>query len=373
MLYRPSLRSIWTLLILAVVCCGLYYWCENSHVERKMPYFAEKIAAAELEVKCLEVFQKTRSENGVFSENYREPLLDALIGQQFSLITTDMGKYDVKLGGANPNFAAVAVELLMRAGVQRGDLVAVALTGSNPGANLAVLCACEVLGAKPITITALGASWWGANDPDFTWADMEGLLIRKGMIHSHPVAASMGGIDDAAVGLSQVGQDLMRQAAERNGLVFIHENNLPASMARWHRLFDESAQGKPYRAFINVGNGVASIGHPVNARLIPNGLSRRLPVQNYPSRGVIHRFNATGVPAIHLDDILLLSRRYGLGEPSIPLPQIGQGEVFIADRYDLRVAGIAAFLAIFLIALLVRFDARLFRLREAGVDPDTLM
>lgn len=371
--FRPSLRSIWTLLILAVVCCGLYVWCENSHVERKMPHYAEKIAAAELEVKCLEAFQQARSEMGVFSENYKEPLLDALIGQQFSLITTDMGKYDVKLGGANPNFAAVAVELLKRAGVQRGDLVAVALTGSNPGANLAVLCACEVLGARPITITALGASWWGANDPDFTWADMEGLLIRAGLIHSQPVAVSMGGIDDAAVGLSRVGQDLMKEAAERNGLVFIHESNLPASMARWYRLFEESARGTSYKAYVNVGNGVASLGHPVNARLVPNGLSRRMPIQNYPTRGVIHRFNASGVPVIHMDDILSLSRRYGLGEPSIPLPQIGQGAVFVADRYDLRVAGIAAFLAILLIALLVRYDARLFRLREAGVDPDTLM
>ena len=88
---------------------------------------------------------------------------------------------------------------------------------------------------------------------------------------------------------------------------------------------------------------------------------------------MIHRFNAAGVPVIHIDDISLLSRQYGLGEPSIPLPPVGQGEVFIADRYDLRVAGIAAFLAVLLIALLVRFDARLFRLREAGVDPDTLM
>ncbi|MBU0508524.1 poly-gamma-glutamate system protein [bacterium] len=373
MLYRPSLRSIWTLLILAAICCGLYFWCESSRVQRKMPNYDQKLAASQLMVRCLQSLQETTREKGVFSENYEEPLLDVLIGQQFSLITTDIAKYETKLIGANPNFAAVAVELLERAGVKKGDLVAVALTGSNPGLNTAVLCACDVLGAKPVTITALGASWWGATDPEFTWADMEGLLVRQGILHSQPIAASMGGIDDAAIGLSQMGQEMMRLAAERNGLTFIHESNLPADMARWHRLFMDAAKGNKYKAYVNVGDGVASLGHPENASLISDGLHRRLPVQNYPARGVVHRFSAEGIPIVNIDNVVALSREYGLGQARIPLPPAGQGDVFIADRYDLRVAGLSAFIALILIVLLVHYDARLFRLREAGVDPDTLM
>ncbi|MFZ5433105.1 MAG: poly-gamma-glutamate system protein [Calditrichota bacterium] len=373
MLYRPSLRSIWTLLILAAVCAGLYTWCEESHVVKKMPYYREKIAAAELMEKCLKTFQESTSERGVFSENYEEPLLDALIGQQFSLITTEIGNYESKLAGANPNFAALVVDFLKRAGVGKGDLVAVAFTGSNPGVNTAVLCACEIIGATPITITAIGASWWGANDPEFTWADMEGLLIRKGLIHSRPVAGSLGGMGDAAVGTSQVGRDLMKAAIERNGLIFIQEDNVPAAVARWYRVFQEAAQGQPYKAYVNVGTGIASLGHRENAKLIFDGYHRRLPVQNYPSRGVIHRFNADGVSLINLYDMTGVSKDYGLGAPRIPLPAIGQGDVYEAERYDLRVAGVSAFIALLLIIVLVRLDSRLFKLREAGVDPDTLM
>ena len=57
----------------------------------------------------------------------------------------------------------------------------------------------------------------------------------------------------------------------------------------------------------------------------------------------------------------------------MPLPAVGEGDVFVDERYDLRVAGISAVIAILLLVVLVRLDARLFTLRDTGVDPDTLM
>lgn len=371
--FRPSLRSIWTLIILAAFCTGLYAWAENSRVKKRQPFYREKLAAANLMERCLRAYQDATAEKGIFEESYKDPRLDAIIGQQFSLITTETGIFEAKLVGANPNFAAVVVDLLGQAGVGKGDLVAVGYTGSNPGVNTAVLCACEALGATPVTIASVGTSWWGASNPEFTWVDMEALLNQRGLVHSLPLAASLGGINDLAVGLSQVGRQLMKDAVQRHDLTLIEAGSVPASIERRDHLYYEAAGGRPYKAYVNVGDGIASLGHLENAGLIRNGLNRRLPLQNYPARGLVHRFNSANVPVIHFYDIEALSREYGLGGPQVPLPPVGFGAVFMAERYNLRVAGIAAVLAIAAIVILVKLDARFFKLREAGVDPDTLM
>jgi hypothetical protein len=87
--YRPSLRSIWTLIILAILLYSLYAWCENSHVKRQMPYFREKMEAANLMDRALRTFVGASTDKSVNadSEAFRDSRLDAVIGQQYSLIT----------------------------------------------------------------------------------------------------------------------------------------------------------------------------------------------------------------------------------------------------------------------------------------------
>jgi poly-gamma-glutamate system protein len=361
-------------LILAALCVGLYAWSERSHVESKLPYYNEKVAAAKLMDHALRTLQDATMEKGDFTnEAYPDPRLTAIIGQQFSLITTDFDVFETKLIGANPNFAAAVVDLLKQADVQSGDFVAVGCTGSQPGANIAVLCACEALGAIPVTITAIGSSWWGANDPEMTWPDMERVLDEQGIVHSRAIAASMGGAGDKAFGLSKIGQDLIRTAAERNHLPLVLEENLHTSVTRRMELYGAAAKGHAYKAFVTVGQGEADLGHSANAGLIGWGYQSKLPAKNYPARGVAHLFNDQNVPVINLSDVAAVSREYGLGGPQIPLPEVGEGDAYITERYDLRVAGISALIALALILILVRLDAKLFRLKEAGVDPDTLM
>ncbi|MBI5059171.1 poly-gamma-glutamate system protein [candidate division KSB1 bacterium] len=375
MAYRPSLRSIWTLVMLAAVCIALYSWCEASKIQKKSRYYGEKLAAAKLVERALNAYQQAAAgDSVVITEAYeKDPRLAAVIGQQFTSITTDFGVFESKLMGTNPNFAGIVVELLKEAGLHTGDVVAIGFTGSHPGVNTAVLCACEVLGLKALTISSVGSSWWGANAPDYTWPDMERTLISSGLVHSHPLAASYGGSDDIAAGLSPMGQELLRSAIQRNQLPLIRESTVSASVSRRVTAYSQAAAGSPIKAYVNVGGGVASLGHAENMRLIPNGLSRKLPLKNYPARGVIHQLNAQGIPVINFHDIELMGRAYGLGSPRVPLPEAGSGDVFEAKAYDVRVAAVAAAIAVLILIVLVKLDARLFRLREAGVDPDTLM
>ncbi len=372
-MFRPSMRSIWTLLFLAVVSFTLFQVVERSRVPRRQRWYSEKMQAAELAARGLVALQEDRLEKGVFAGEYEDPRLAAILGQQFSLITTDYGVFDAKVTGANPNFAAIAVEMFKEAGLEAGDLVAIGCTGSNPGVNLAVYAACEVLDLRPLIISSIGSSWWGANDPDFTWLDMEAALERKGIIHFRSLAASMGGGRDQATSLSHMGRRLMRTAAERNDIPLLYERDLAASIQKRIELYSEAAAGQPIKAYVNIGGGLASLGHSENGTLIPSGFNIHLPLRNYPARGVVHHFAGRGLPILHLYNIVDLAQAYGLGPMRVPLPGVGTGAVFVEERYDLRLAGVAAAVTLILLIAVIRLDERLFRLKEEGVDPDTLM
>jgi poly-gamma-glutamate system protein len=372
-MYRPSRRSIWTLIFLAVASFALFQIVEHRRVPYLKPWYPQKLQASRLAARGLEALREERLQQEIFGRDYEDPRLAAVIGQQFSLITTDDGVFDAKVAGANPNFAAVAVDLLKQANLKEGDYVAIGCTGSYPGVNLAVYTACEVLKLRPLVITSVGSSWWGANDPDFTWLDMEAVLERRGVTHCHSLAASMGGDKDNAKGLSQIGKGILKSAAERNGIPFISEPTLEGSIQKRIEVYERAAAGSPIKAYINIGGGLASLGHSENGNLIPTGFNQHLPLKNYPARGVIHYFASRGIPAIHFYEILELAKKYGLGPTRVQLPDVGTGAVFVEERYDLRLAGGGAAIVFLLLLIVIKLDSHLFRFKEEGVDPDTLM
>ena len=120
----------------------------------------------------------------MFIEQENDPNETGLVGSQFSLITTDEGDLDAKLTTLDPNFAAAMVELLNQAKLERGDTIAIMLTGSMPGANMAMLIACNVMDIYPIIISSIGASQWGANDPKTKKYVEDILSYYNDIIHS---------------------------------------------------------------------------------------------------------------------------------------------------------------------------------------------
>lgn len=357
---------------MAVICYGLYLWAEYSRVDVQRDHYEVKLIAANRMNEALKTLERQGGEDENL-ESYGDARLDAVIGQQFSTITTDIASFEEKMAGANPNLAAAVVEVLIDAGLEKGDVIAVAMTGSNPGANLAVLSACDALGIEPVTITALSSTWWGANDPRNTWADMQTLLHKSGLLNEKTVAFSRGGIDDNALGLSSIGRAELAAAAERNGATLIESQSIGQASLNWWTAFKSAANGKKLAAYVNVGEGVASLGHKENLGLLANGIYRSLPARNWPARGVMHMAAQEDVQVIQIASALKLSQAYGLGAPSIPLANPGKGDVFTTTRYDLRVAVIALVLSLSALFVLVWFDAKYFRLADAGVDPETLL
>jgi poly-gamma-glutamate system protein len=348
-MFKFRATSFFVLSLLSLLSLLAFIAVENSKLDVKQDWYKEKLEAAKLSQLAAEHLKSHRLEKGIFIDAVNDPNQTALIGQEYTLITTDQGEIGAKLAATNPNFAAVIVQLLKDAGLREKDHVAVAFSGSFPGMNISVIAALETLNLKPIIITSVGASNYGANDPYFTWLDMESVLYDAAIFHNKSVAASIGGGNDHGRGLSPEGRDLIIKAIERNHVEFINEDHLEQSIARRLKIYDQAAKGKPIKAFINVGGGMASLGNTLNGKLIPSGLTQYLPMRNFPVHGVIVEMGQKGIPIIHLLNIEQLLTKYGLPSNPVPPPEPGDGGIFIQKKYNVLITSIATFILVVVI------------------------
>ncbi len=364
-MYKFRAKSNIVLGVLSFLSLLAFIAVENSKVDVKQDWYNEKLEAAQLSQLAAKSLKNYRLEKGIFIDEINDPNQTALIGQEYTLTTTDRGYIEAKLSSTNPNFAAIIVQLLKDAGLKENDNVAVAMTGSFPGLNISTLAALETLNLNPIIITSVGSSNFGANDPFFTWLDMEHVLNKEGVFQSKSIAASMGGGADIGRGLSPEGRGLIVKAIKRNNIDFIDEKHIENSINKRMELYNQFSNGKAIKAFINIGGGIASLGNTINGKLIPPGLTKFLPMKNFPVKGVIIEMGQQEIPIIHLLNINQLLSRYGLPQSPVPLPEPGTGEIFVQKKYSLIVTYIATLLLVILI-LVIYFSER--KHHQLGAD-----
>ena len=321
--------------VLALLALMAFLAVEFQKEDVKLKWYNQKLEAANLSKNAIDYLKEFRLQKGVFIDAVNDPNETALIGQDITPITTDRGNIEAKLTATNPNFAAILVEMLKEAGLEKNDVVAIAFTGSLPGLNISVHAAIQTLDLKPIIITSVGASNWGANDPYYTWLDMEKELYKAGIFKNSSIAASIGGGLDRGRGLSPDGRELIVNAIERNQVEFINEEYLEKSITKRMEIYNQHKKKSKIKAFINVGGGIASMGSTENSQFVPSGLTMSLPMMNYPMRGVLIQMAEEGIPVIHLLNIRQLAKKYGLPISPTPLPLPGEGEIFIQKRYSI--------------------------------------
>jgi poly-gamma-glutamate system protein len=346
-LYSINAGSKTILSVLALLALMAFLAVEFGKEDVKLKWFDQKLEASKLAKKAADHLKEFRMHKGVFFDAVNDPNETALIGQDITPITTDRGYIEAKLTATNPNFAALVVEMLKEAGVEKDDIVAIAFTGSLPGLNIAVHSAVQTLKLKPVIITSVGASNWGANDPYYTWLDMETILFNAGIFRNKSVAASIGGGLDRGRGLSPEGRQLIIDAIERNKAEFINEEHLESSIQKRMEIYNKHRKKDRIKAFINVGGGISSIGSVENVKFIPGGLSKSFPMKNFPVRGLLIQMAEKNIPVIHLLNVNQLAQKYGLQINPVPLPRPGEGEIFIQRRYSVLLAsGVTLFLTI---------------------------
>ena len=347
------------MVFLALVALVSLVVAEASLHETRAPLFEVKLQAARETARAFAFLKQQFLAHGFEIDPVNDPAQTGLIGLENSPITTSSGNLTAKLTSINPNFAALVVQFLHEAGVRRGDAVAVGMTGSFPALNVATLMAIQALGARPLVITSVGASSWGANRPTWTWLDMEHELYQAGLIPAVSIAASYGGADDVGRGLSPEGRALLDSAITRNGIPKIHVLPLAKSIELRMQRYREAAAGRPIRAYVNIGGGVASLGTTEAGYLLRPGLNRpeeRVFLKGLPVQGVVYRFLAQGVPVVHLLEIVRLARRYGLAVAPAVTPEPGIGPLFWEPRYSVGVVVLLLLVNALLLWLLPHYD-----------------
>ncbi len=349
-----------TVVVLAVLAALVYYLAPRIGPTTRAPAYGEKVQAARTMQKAEEAILEARREQAAESQLAHDPAIAAMLGLPTSAITTDAGSLTAKITSTNPNFAALVVDFLRRAGVKRGDAVAVAYTGSFPALDIATIAAVEAVGGEPVIVSSVGASTWGANDPEFTFLDMESLLLDQGIIHHRSVAASVGG-DFRVHPLAPEARTLAQAAVDRNDVSFLNAGGLQESIQQRLQIYDEEAGGRPLSAFVNVGGGLSSIGRRQNQPLFSPGLTIGPERGDIEAEGLLFYMQQRGVPVINLVDVVSLAHRYRFSVSPAALPAIGEGTPW-RDWTSLRIrAGVAA-----AVVLLAAVGLRLLVLSPSG-------
>jgi len=375
--FIPAIQKTSTLVGLSFLALGCFILSINSRTIDVSPSYEDKIEAANFMQKAMSILKNHRMEESVFIDIENDPNETGLVGSPFSLITTDEGDLDSKLTTLDPNFSAVMVELMYQLGLKDGDTIAVLMTGSMPGANIAVLTACRALGVIPITITSVGASQWGANLVDFTWLDMESILFENDLISSRSIAASIGGRNDMGRLLSPSGRDLIMENINKHDLPLIRKERLADNIQHRMDLYGSIQSINKYDAIVNVGGGVASLGTSFNLRLLPPGVVRRNIIQDIVRpggiEGVFSKFLKFDVPGLHILNIRPLTQEFKMPFAPIPVPEIGVGGLYAIEKYNVWVAGICLIVVSSSVLAVGIHSKRKIRQHLIQHEPDSLL
>jgi poly-gamma-glutamate system protein len=359
--WRPAQVYRGVYVLIAVIAVAALIAVEVFRVNIVQPHFEQKMEAARLMLRGMEVIRLYRVRKVGPIDPEADPANSGLIGLASSSTTTNTGALDAKRTTVNPNWAAVVVDLLHRAGVQQGDLVALGFSGSFPALNLAALCAAEVMKLDAVPISSAGASSWGANVPNFGWLDMERILQDAGVITQRSVAASLGGTGDRAQGLSRSARRRLRLAIDRAKIPYLETQDDLSSIEKRMTVYEEKAGGRRYAAYVNAGGSLVSIGPRSVKRLYQPGLNLGAPRRAGPVDSVMKRFLDDGVPVVNLSKVVPLAESYGLPIEPQEIPPVGEGDVFQRREYSRPlVAGALGGLLLVLYGLLrLEFGSRL--------------
>ncbi|MCA9213263.1 MAG: poly-gamma-glutamate system protein [Planctomycetales bacterium] len=342
--WRPKAVSRTGLVLIAATALAGLFLVEHFKIVRQQPQYDLKLKAAKLAAEAMEAIYYERVQLQPEIDPSTDTTESGMVGLPMSEVTSIAGDLTAKQASVNPNFAAVVVEMLQKAKVNKGDVVAVGVTGSFPALNACVYSALETMETKPIVIASAAASQWGANHPDLLWIDMERLLASHGIIKTRAVACSIGGYEDRGLGLSPEGSATIEQAIKENGLLRLESKSFEEAIDERMHIYRQQAKGRPIKAYINVGGGTISVGRSLGKKMFKPGVNFRPPGRLQRIDGIMPRFITQDVPCIHLVQVSQIAEEYGLPVPPDTMPEPGNASVFSAVEY--RKAAAAALLAL---------------------------
>jgi poly-gamma-glutamate system protein len=282
----------------------------HFYVRKSKPpeYIGTMKESVNLTKKWFSVVEEYKKGKGIISDVNSNIPYNFMIGNDWSEITTTLGSLEAKEASTNPDFSALIVRLLHEAHISSGDKVGVILSGSFPSLAISVLAALQTMDIDALVMSSVGASTYGANQPDATWLDMESALLKHGGLNFRSFLVSAGAGEDSGKGLSPEGLAIIRQAAFRNDVKLYIPSSLKESIEKRFEIFKKNK----ISLLINIGGNETALGGCSHSLSIPNGFNSRLKGCDDESRGLITRMSELDIPFINLLDIKNLAGKYGM-------------------------------------------------------------
>ena len=351
-MFRPQIQKTSTLFFIALFNLVLVFLAVNSETKVKKIGYDDKIIASELmEQLIFEINKNFRIEKSKL-DLYNS----GLIGLQNSPITTiqdnDSLMFKSKLLTTHPNFAAVIVEYFYDAEISSGDTIAVSMTGSFPGANLALLSVCETMNITPMIMSSAGSSAWGANRVDLSWPIIESYLFDNNFLKNRSIVYSMGGDNDNGDNLSDKGIEILESSIPNN-VNFINEFSLIDNISKKINFFDSKSSN--YSMYVNIGGGASSLGNGLDKDSLQVGLINFLDIQdislNEFKNSIYYNFlTEKSIPMLNIKNIIKLVPQDYISDLMTGNMKVGGGSLFYKyDPYNPIVISVCLLLSIALI------------------------
>ena len=352
------LLVIWMVVMVLAVVSNVRFAKTAEH-----PYYEKMLEASSLTKKAFDTIKQHKLDNGmpIVSE---DKLKTGLIGEEATAIFTTPGNLHAKRTTCNPNWAAVIIDYFYKANLKSGDQVVFVFSGSFPGLNIAALAAAEVFGLNTAVMASIGASSYGATDPDFTFFDMMCLLNGKDVLKDRLDYVSFGGGSDTGNNFHDEeeifwNEDLenlrtieeikssIKARIDKEGVNFIYEPDFSTNI---DKRIEYLRQLVPDAKFLlNVGG--SSVGIGVDAETyIDSGFQD--PTTKMTSKlssfdvnkdnwGLIQYFLTKEIPVASMLNIRGLASDYGLAYDPDVMPAVGDGEIYLIKTGNLTITIIA--------------------------------
>ena len=379
-MFRPQIQKTRVLFLIALFNLSMVYFAANSYMKVKQIGYDDKMKAVDNMNACLQNIRNHPS----YIDNPEDIFNTGLLGVKTSLITTkedvDLTKKQSKVACTNPNFSAAIIEMFYESGIQEGDYIAVSMTGSFPGANIALLSACKAMNVKPVIISSAGSSAWGANRLDFSWPIIESYLYKNQMIDYRSSAYSIGGANDLGDNLSYKGVEILSNTIfdvlDKN-TEFVNEATLNKNIERKMQIYKTFSKINDYSLYVNIGGGSASLGYGEQKDTMNVGLISPLDIEFNQSEqfknSIAYEFLIEGIPMLNIKNINKLGSQYELYPPNKNL-KVKEGVIFIKyAQYNLFVIIVGLVCSISLILFIGIYSHLQIKRRMEGHEPESIM
>lgn len=321
-------KKCFALAFCSIILCFSVFLVAKGGRAVKNQYFDKQVEAAQMMQDCMDAVKSYKQELGIplFEGDY---FATGMLGEEFNTITTSLGELTAKRTTADKDMAALVVKMFYEAGLKEGDKVGAGFSGSFPSMNIAVLCAAQAMGLEVVAITSVGASTYGANNPQLTFPEMLHKLHQDGLTSIDSKFVTLGGDYDTGVNMDPELLEDIAKRLEAIGISIYKEKDLEKNIA-----YRMESYGK-INCFVAVGGNVTTAGTAQTAITLGQGvLDTDTSYGKIDKKsGLIQHYLAKDIPVINILNIKRIAASYGMPFDPVKQTEIGVGNIYFGVSY----------------------------------------